>query len=125
MWAFLSVQLVLLIVFMLNPTILSPHFTRSVDLAQVNHATPMRWALREDAMIVTVNRDGNVFLGALQVRVFNLPGDLQERLHRGAESKVYIKADARVKYGDVVAVVSAVRTAGIEQIAYMTELRTP
>jgi biopolymer transport protein ExbD/biopolymer transport protein TolR len=34
---------------------------------------------------------------------------------------VYVKSDARAKYGDVVAVVDEVRSAGVDQVGLLTE----
>src|SRR5258708_26444622 len=59
-WAFLSVELVLLMIFMVNGP--SPHANRSpVDLPRTEHAAPMPGALPEDAMLVAVTRDANIF----------------------------------------------------------------
>jgi biopolymer transport protein ExbD/biopolymer transport protein TolR len=34
---------------------------------------------------------------------------------------VYVKSDARAKYGDVVAVVDEIRSAGVDQVGLLTE----
>ena len=92
-----------------------------VDLTRVAHATPMPRALREDAVIVTVTRDGNIFLGTGQVRLRDLSYEIRTRMNEAVESKVYIKADARSKYADVAAVLEAVRLAQVQDIALLTE----
>lgn len=83
----------------------------------------MQGALREDALVVGVQRDGQIFLGSERVLIQRLPGELRERLSRGAENKVYIRADARGKYGEVLQVLNAVRSAGIENIGFIVEER--
>jgi biopolymer transport protein ExbD len=123
-WAFLSVELVLLMIFMVN----GPSYDadrRPVDLARTNHATPMPGALREDAMLVAVTRDGNIFLGTHQMQDRDLPLAIQDSLRHGSEKKVYLKVDTRAKYGDAVAAINQVRAAGIENIGIITDQRLP
>jgi hypothetical protein len=45
---------------------------------------------------------------------------LQNRLAQGGERKIYLKADARAKYGDVEAVIECIKGAGIENIGLIT-----
>jgi hypothetical protein len=51
------------IFWLLFPTTLHYHTNRPVDLARVQHSVPLPGAHREDATIVIVTRDGNVFVG--------------------------------------------------------------
>jgi biopolymer transport protein ExbD/biopolymer transport protein TolR len=123
-WAFLSVELVLLMIFMVNAP--SPHANRSpVDFAKTEHATPMPGALREDAMLITVSRDGNVYFGANQIRCNDLPASIRESVRRGSEKKVYLKVDARAKYGDAALIIDQIRQAGIHDVGIITEPRQP
>jgi biopolymer transport protein ExbD len=102
----------------------SPHANRSpVDFARTEHATPMPSALREDAMLVAVPRDGNTYFGTHQVQYGDLPLKIRDSLRRGSERKVYLKVDARAKYGDAILVIDQVRQAGIENIGLITEQR--
>src|SRR6202161_604346 len=56
-----DVMLVLLIIFMVITPMLQKGV--SVDMAKVNSPTPMPDADKEDALIVAVMRDGQVFFG--------------------------------------------------------------
>ena len=95
----------------------------AVDLARASHAAAMPGAYRDDALLVAVERDGRVWFNTDQVTPDQLPAKLRERVSRGAERKVYIRADARCKYGKVVQVLDSVRSAGIEDIAFLVEER--
>jgi biopolymer transport protein TolR len=55
----------------------------------------------------------------------DLPIRIHEGVNRGAEKKIYIKADARAKYGDVKEVLDGVRSAGVEKIAILVDQRKP
>jgi biopolymer transport protein TolR len=81
----------------------------------------MRGADREDALVVAITRDGNVWLVADQVQLENLPAAIRERVSRGAERRVYIKADMRARYGGVKQVLACVRAAGIDKVAFIVD----
>ena len=95
----------------------------AMDLPRTAHASLLPAALREDTMLVTVTRDGNIFFGNMQIRPSELPGSIHESLRRGSERKVYLKVDARAKYGDAEVVINQVREAGIENIGIFTDQR--
>lgn len=106
-----------LLIFM---TIPEEHRGLSVDIPRVLHPVAMRGALREDAMVVVVSRDGRVYFGAEQIIAADLPMRIQDRLKdREVERKVYIKADERARWGGVEAVLEGVRGAGIIRVAIL------
>ena len=96
-----------------------------IDLAAVDHAKPMPGAVREDALLITVTRDGRIFYGTQQMQSGDLPTEIQDALRRGSEREVYLKVDARAMYRDAVAVIEQVRQAGIQNIGIITEQRQP
>ena len=123
-WAFLSVELVLLMIFMVNGP--SPHANISpVDLPRTEHATPMPGALREDAMHVAVTRDGNIFFGMYQIQSGDLPLAIRDCVRHGSERKVYLKVDARAKYADATLAIDQIRQAGIQNVGIITDQREP
>jgi len=83
----------------------------------------MRGELREDAISVGIDRDGRTFLDGSMLRAGELSGGIQRHLNQGAEPKVYIRADARARHGDVVGVIREIQTAGIDHVAFMVEQR--
>jgi biopolymer transport protein TolR len=118
--AFAGIMLCLVFLFM-APIIsyrgLPDHQT---DLARTEHATSIPGANREDALTVTVTRNGSVYISNHPVTLSQLKAAIQEGLRNGVEKKAYVKADARAKYGDVDAVVAAIRSTGIDEIAFVT-----
>ena len=108
------------ILFILTPLTPQHPGNKPVDLPTVKHSVPMPGAHREDATIVTVTRDGNVFVGNTQVQLADLPSQIAKSLAQGGERKGYLKADARAKYGDVKAVIECIKGAGIENIGLIT-----
>jgi len=82
-------------------------------------------AIREDAQIVSVLRDGRIFYRNLQIVADDLPDKIREGVRSGADRRVYIRADAWAKYMDVNRVLSEVRKAGIENVCFLAERVSP
>jgi len=93
----------------------------SSDLPIARSATLQPRANREDAVFIAVTRDGNVFFDTDKTPYDQLHARIRDRMIRGAEPKIYIRADARVKYRHVADVVNVVRESGIQNIAFLTE----
>jgi biopolymer transport protein ExbD len=94
-----------------------------IDLPKVNHPVKMLAANREDAKVIAVMRDGQIYFGNERVPAEDLPNKIREQLSRDAERKVYINADARVRYGTLSRVLDEVRSAGVLRIAFLAEQR--
>lgn len=117
----IDVLLVLLIIFMVITPMLQKGV--SVDLAKVNSPTSMPDADKEDALLVAVQRDGKVFFGTELTTVDQLTDKIKDRLANRTDKRVFLKADARAKFGAVVEVVDNVRAAGVDQLGLLTDQR--
>jgi biopolymer transport protein TolR len=116
------VVLVVLLIFITDSS--HYHYSTSVDLPKVLHPVPMPWADREDAMIVSVPRDGRVYFGVDQLNPAALAQKIADRLKdHSVERKVYIKADMRARWGAVKQALDAVRAAGILRVVILTDQR--
>src|SRR5438067_2692872 len=116
-----DVMLVLLIIFMVVTPMLQKGV--SVDLAKVNNPTQMPDADKEDALLVAVMRDGKVYFGNDMIVPDALTQKIKDRLANRVDKRVFIRADARAKYGTVVEVVDNVRAAGVDDVGLLTEQR--
>jgi biopolymer transport protein TolR len=115
-----DVMLVLLIIFMVVTPMLQKGI--SVDMAQVNSPEQMPDADKEDALLVSITRDGTVFFGSDKVAdVDSLTTKVKDRLANKPDKRVYVKADMRAKFGSVVKVVDSVRAAGVDDLGLLTE----
>ena len=114
-----DIMLVLLIIFMVVTPMLQKSV--SVDMARTVNTRSMKDADRDDAVYVTITRDGNVFLGSDQVRLEELLGQVQDMIASRADKTVYLKSDMRAKYETVVDVVNEIRAAGVDQLGLITE----
>jgi len=95
--------------------------THQVDMASVNNAQDMKDADKDDAIVVAVTRDGSLFLGNNKISKEEITGQIKDRIANKLDKRVYVKSDARAKYGDVVAVVDEIRSAGVDQLGLLTE----
>src|SRR5713226_2654279 len=114
-----DVMLVLLIIFMVITPMLQKDV--SVDLAQVNNPTQMKDADKEDALVVAITRQGDVFFGHDRIAPDQLTNKIKDRIAVAKDKIVYVRADARAKYKSVVDVVDNVRAAGVDDLGLLTE----
>ncbi len=92
----------------------------SVQMPVARSAVLIPEADHEDALVVTITEDGNVFVRLDLADPAALAGRIAEALSSQAEKKLYIKADARAPYAQVVRVLSAVRSAGVQEPGLLT-----
>lgn len=120
-----DVMLVLLIIFMVITPMLSKGVP--VDMYKAKNPIAMQDADKEDAVIVSVTRDGKVFLapGNKQTTADQLPQSVKDLVEKRANKTVYIRADSRARYEKVEDVVDNLRAAGIDELGLLTEQVPP
>jgi biopolymer transport protein ExbD len=116
-----DVMLVLLIIFMVITPMLQKGV--SVNLAKTDNPIQMPEADKEDSLIVAIMRDGKVYLNSDEVTAEALTDKVKDELAKRADKRIFVKADAGARYGDVVSVVDDVRSAGVDQLGLLTEER--
>jgi biopolymer transport protein ExbD/biopolymer transport protein TolR len=114
-----DVMLVLLIIFMVVTPMLQKGTT--VELAKTHNPTDMPAADHDDAVLVAVTRDGKYWLNADKVTIEQLGTKVNDLLASKMDKTVFVRSDARAKYGDVVAVVDTIRNAGVDKVGLLTE----
>jgi biopolymer transport protein ExbD len=114
-----DIMLVLLIIFMVVTPMLQKNMP--VDMAHTDTARDMQDADKDDAIVVAITRDGAIYLGHTATQKDDLTNQIKDRLANRLDKTVYVKSDQRAKYGDVVAVVDEIRSAGVDQVGLLTE----
>ena len=116
-----DVMLVLLIIFM----VITPMLTKgvSVDLVKTKNPITMQAADKEDAILISITRNGSVFLspGNVKLTPDQLPEKVRDLLTNKVDKTVYVRADARARYETVEDVVDNLRAAGTSEIGLITE----
>jgi len=114
-----DVMLVLLVIFMVTAPLLTS--TVDVDLPSTQ-AGQSRAA--DDPVTVTVNGQGQVFIGDTQIE----PNDLVVRLRAIGENRrdlrIYVRGDRMLAYGRVMEVMGIITAAGYERVALVVEAAT-
>jgi biopolymer transport protein ExbD/biopolymer transport protein TolR len=76
-------------------------------------------------MVVTIDKDSNVYLQAngadKQINLADLPGLLTTTSNDPSKKTVYVRADERVQFGTFASVMEAVKSAGITNISIVTQ----
>jgi biopolymer transport protein ExbD/biopolymer transport protein TolR len=115
-----DVMLVMLIIFM----VVTPMLQKGapVDLPKTKNPLDMADADKDDAIRVGIARDGKFYLGQERIVIDDLTSKVSDILKdRTGDKTVYVKGDARAKYGDIVKVVDSVRAAGVDRIGLLSE----
>ena len=111
-----DVMLVLLIIFMVT----APMMMQGLDVKlPETDATTLKHS--EELLVLTVTREGKVFLDEFQVGTAGLADKISGITGRKPETKVYLRADKDVPYGVVVQVMAEARKAGVHNLGMVTE----
>ncbi|QHN03559.1 biopolymer transporter ExbD [Granulicella sp. WH15] len=114
-----DVVLVLLLIFMLT----APVLQSGIDVA-IPH-TRSTQTLTEERMVITIDKDQNVFLQASgadkPVNVADLPELLKAHAADPGKQTVYVRADERVPFGAFASVMESVKRSGITNISIVTQ----
>ncbi len=111
----IDVMLVLLVIFMVTAPLMTTGV--HVDLPKVKSA-PMQ--ADDTKLLLIITADDHVYLGKDEIT-----GDVETKLKTNArlqaEREVYVQADENVKYGTVLRVMAAARSAGVEKMGMITD----
>jgi len=110
-----DVMLVLLVIFMVTAPIIQQGV--QVNLPQAK-AGPV--AGDEDPMIVTIGKNGRLFLNDNAISTQELAERLRAIKKLKPDKEVYLRADQDVRYGVVMTTIAAIKQAGIERLGMVT-----
>tara|TARA_B100001029_G_C15027091_1_gene434355 strand:- start:1030 stop:1404 length:375 start_codon:yes stop_codon:yes gene_type:complete len=113
---FVDVMLVLLIVFMVTAPLLTVGIP--VDLPKVKASALTD---KKDPIEITVNLEGDVYIGESLVEVDNLIPRINAITEQNTEARIYIRADRVVAYGRVMEIMSIINSAGYIKVALITQ----
>ena len=113
---FVDVMLVLLIIFMVT----APMLTQGVEVDLPKTQTVETLPEESDNLVLSVKKDGSLYLDEYAVKLETLPEQLKKIL-KGSSKLLYLKADKDVPYGVVVKVMARVKEAGVEKLGVVAE----
>jgi biopolymer transport protein ExbD len=116
--AFLGFAVFLLMIFMTAP---QPHSGRWIDLPVATNGKSIRKISRYDSIIISITRDGSVYFRNAKVSSEELPNRIHDAVLNGAEKRVYLKTDARARYGDVSSLLPYIQLSGVHDVTFPVE----
>jgi biopolymer transport protein ExbD len=114
-----DIMLVLLIIFMVVTPMLQK--THQVDLAPTDYSHEMQDADKDDAIVIAITSDGSIYMGNTKIQKEEITAQVKDRISTRLDKTVYVKSDARAKYGRVVEIVDEIRSAGVDQLGLLTQ----
>jgi len=115
---FVDIMLVLLIIFMVASAVATPgvEVKLPIALAEPDNAPPK-------PIFISINTDGNIFIGDGQTSFETLGADLTSQIGRRDPTKerIYIRGDQETRYGDFMQAMNALQDAGYYSVALVGE----
>ncbi len=112
---FIDIMLVLLIIFMVTAPIIQSGIEINVPRTEVVRE------IAEEKLIVSVDREQNLFLQDEAVNINDLGRLINERVLDPVRRSVYLRADESVPFGTIAVVMDRLTEAGIENITVVTQ----
>ena len=110
-----DVAFVLLIIFMITAPMLQGGVDVQLPRAEARPLTV------QDGLVVSVDRSGRIFLDQTSVSYSDFRVAFQAIVATRKPTGVYLRADRRVPYGEVIRVLAAIKAAGVRDVGLVAE----
>ncbi len=110
-----DVVLVLLVIFMITEPVLQSGIEVNVPKT---HTVKV---ITEQRMVVTIDKDQNIFLNDKPINIADLPTRLHQPGVDPAHQAIYLRADQTVPFGIFAGVMDAVKQSGITNVSIVTQ----
>ena len=112
-----DVCLVLLIIFM----VVTPMLQEGVSINLPSASSSEKKPDEDHILTLSIDKSGEIYIDRDLIPKENLLGAMQEVKARSPEKIIYIKADRRLKYGDVKELMLTCNEAGFDHVGLLTE----
>ena len=113
---FVDVMLVLLVIFMITAPLLTVGVP--VDLPKTG-AKPLQG--QDEPLAVSVDKDGQIWLQETKVDAATLVPRLNAIIGNKPDTRIFVRGDKTVAYGQVLEVMGILNTAGFSRVGLVTE----
>ncbi len=110
-----DVVLVLLVIFMITEPVLQSGIEVNVPKTRTVKQ------ITEQRMVVTIDRNQNVYLNDEPVNLHDLPARLHQAGVDPAHQSIYLRSDETVPFGAFASVMDAVKQSGITNVSIVTQ----
>ncbi len=112
-------MLVLLIIFMVTAPMMTSGVT--VDLPKTrSSALPGN----DEPLAVSIKGDGRIYIQNTETPLANLGSKLQAILGQKTETRIFVRGDKSIDYGQVMRVIGEINAAGFSKVALLTDTST-
>lgn len=112
-----DVMLVLLVVFMITAPLLTVGVP--VDLPKTNASQMVG---QDEPLVISVNAKGEVFLQETKITLDQLVPRLEAITQNKKDTRIFVRGDRAIAYGQVMEVMGTVNLAGFTRVALVTQL---
>jgi biopolymer transport protein TolR len=110
-----DVVLVLLVIFMITAPVLQSGIEVNVPKTRTVKQ------ITEQHMVVTIDRDQQIFLNDRPINIHDLAAKLHQPGADASHQTIYLRSDERVPFGAFASVMDAVKQAGITNVSIVTQ----
>lgn len=116
---FVDVMLVLLIIFMITAPMLISGI--KIDLPEATTS-----ALKSDVepLTITINTEGKIFIIDTEISISELGPKLNAITKSKKDTRIFIRGDKKIAYGEMINLISLINAAGFNQVALITTIKT-
>lgn len=111
-----DVMLVLLIIFMIT----APMMTQGLDV-DLPEITSKSLRQEENPIVITLDKEGTISINSIPLARDLLLQELQKKYKENQNQPIFLKADRNVPYGNVVTVMSDIKSVGFDKIGMITK----
>lgn len=120
---YVDVMLVLLLIFMIATPLMQQGLLIELPEAASEPVEPEPY---REPLVLEINRNGEFRLiregvFAYSVEEVDLPGLVEGMIQEGQDETLYVRADARLPYGEVVAAIARLDQAGVPTLSLLTQ----
>ncbi len=111
----IDVMMLLMIIFMITAPMMQGGVDVSLPRAEARPLDAKR------PLVVSITRDGRIYLDEVRVSLREFRGMFRALAEESGQGGVYLRADQRADYGQVVRVLAIMRAAGVGDVGLVTE----
>jgi biopolymer transport protein TolR len=111
----IDVMMLLMIIFMITAPMMQGGVDVSLPRAEARPLDAKR------PLVVSITRDGRIYLDEVRVSLREFRGMFRALAEQSGQGGVYLRADQRADYGQVVRVLAVMRAAGVGDVGLVTE----
>ncbi|MFM2140034.1 MAG: hypothetical protein RLZZ25_299 [Gemmatimonadota bacterium] len=111
----IDVMMLLMIIFLITAPMMQGGVDVSLPRAEARPLDAKR------PLVVSITRDGRIYLDEVRVSLREFRGMFRALAEQSGQGGVYLRADQRADYGQVVRVLAIMRAAGVGDVGLVTE----